>query len=619
MLDQIRDLGYNTIRVPFSNQLFDAGSVPNGIDFYQNPDLVGLNGLQILDKLVAGARARGLKIILDRHRPDANGQSELWYTAAYPESRWISDWQMLAARYLNNDTVVGFDLHNEPHGPATWGDGNVATDWRLAAERAGNAILAINPKLLIIVEGIERIGNNYYWWGGNLMGAAAHPVRLNVPNQLVYSAHDYPASVYAQSWFYASDYPSNLVQIWERHWGYLVTSRTAPVLLGEFGTRNQTAIDQQWFRTIANYIAAKNLNFTFWSWNPNSGDTGGILQDDWRTVHAHKQTILQPLLAPPIGGGGGPVVQPPATPSGLSATPGNQQVSLSWSASSGATSYKVYRSTVAGTLGTPFTVSGTAFVDSGLTNGILYYYRVAALNLGGESAPSSQISATPGAGSAPGIPQGFSATAGDARVTLSWSAVNGATSYRIYRGTTSGGQGSVAYRTGITQTSFVDTSVTIGTTYFYRVSALNSVGEGALSPEVQARPAASVPSGSVSISNRVAPGTSPWWGQLDVLVSNTAPITSLTIEINVAKTAGLTYSGQYSNFWGGMLSMSRIEAADRIVYKYVLNPGQTVPAGSNWLAAAQFGGNGTPHPTSSDTYIVAVTSGGVARTVSGRF
>ena len=44
---------------------------------------------------------------------------------------------MLARRYLGNDTVIGFDLHNEPHGSATWGDNNTATDWRLAAERAG--------------------------------------------------------------------------------------------------------------------------------------------------------------------------------------------------------------------------------------------------------------------------------------------------------------------------------------------------------------------------------------------------------------------------------------------------------------------------------------------------
>ena len=53
----------------------------------------------MLDKLVAGARTRGLKIILDRHRPDANSQSELWYTGSYPESRWIADWEMLARRY----------------------------------------------------------------------------------------------------------------------------------------------------------------------------------------------------------------------------------------------------------------------------------------------------------------------------------------------------------------------------------------------------------------------------------------------------------------------------------------------------------------------------------------
>jgi endoglucanase len=194
----------------------------------------------VLDKLVLGARERGLKIILDRHRPDANGQSELWYTSAYPESRWISDWKMLAERYRGNDTVVGFDLHNEPHGRATWGDNNTATDWRLAAERAGNAILAINPKLLIIVEGIERVGSDYYWWGGNLASAGAAPVRLSVPNQLVYSAHDYPASVYAQSWFNAPNYPANLPGIWESHWGYLMTSNTAPVLLGEFGTRYQS-------------------------------------------------------------------------------------------------------------------------------------------------------------------------------------------------------------------------------------------------------------------------------------------------------------------------------------------------------------------------------------------
>jgi endoglucanase len=179
MLDQIAGLGFNTIRLPYSNQLFDPSSQPTDINYDLNPDLRGLRGLALMDKFVAAAGRRGLKIILDRHRPDAYAQSDLWYTAQVPESRWIADWVMLARHYRGNYTVIGADLANEPHGPATWGDGNLGTDWRLAAERAGNAILAANPDWLIIVQGIERYGNDWYWWGGNLLGARQHPVRLS--------------------------------------------------------------------------------------------------------------------------------------------------------------------------------------------------------------------------------------------------------------------------------------------------------------------------------------------------------------------------------------------------------------------------------------------------------
>ncbi|MGH8879546.1 MAG: cellulase family glycosylhydrolase [Stackebrandtia sp.] len=309
MIDQMRSLRYNTLRLPYSSQLFDPGSTPNSIDLAKNPDLAGLSGIQIMDRVIAYAGQVGMKVVLDRHRPDSGGQSALWYTSAYPESRWISDWRMLAQRYLGNTTVIGADLHNEPHGPngANWGSGDPATDWRLAAERAGNAILAVNPNWLIIVEGVDSFNGNGYWWGGNLQGAAAFPVRLNVPNRLVYSAHDYATSVFQQPWFSDPSFPNNLAAIWDRNRGYLVKNNVAPVLLGEFGTTLADPRDQTWLRTLLAYLGTGTggISFTFWSWNPNSGDTGGILNDDWITVNTTKQAYLAPYLIAP---------DPPTTP-----------------------------------------------------------------------------------------------------------------------------------------------------------------------------------------------------------------------------------------------------------------------------------------------------------------
>lgn len=318
MMDQMKALGFNAIRLPFSNQLFDAGSKPNGIDFSKNPDLQGLGGLGILDKIVAYAGQIGLKILLDHHRSDAGAGAEvsgLWSTAAYPESRWISDWAMLAQRYAGNPTVIGADLHNEPHGPANWGSGG-ANDWRLAAERAGNAILAANPNWLIVVEGVESASSGSYWWGGNLSNAGAQPVRLNVPGRLVYSPHDYPSTVYPQPWFNDPSYPANLTAIWDRNWGYLFRQNTAPVLIGEFGTKLQTASDRTWLTQLTKYLGGDlnvdgtsdlapgqlGISWTYWSWNPNSGDTGGILADDWVSVNTEKVNLLKPIEMPTVGG-----------------------------------------------------------------------------------------------------------------------------------------------------------------------------------------------------------------------------------------------------------------------------------------------------------------------------
>jgi aryl-phospho-beta-D-glucosidase BglC (GH1 family) len=318
MMNQMVQLGFNTVRIPYSEDIFNSASVPNSINYSLNPDLQGLSSLQILDKIVAYAGQIGLRIVLDEHSAMASDASneQLWYipgSTVYTQQAWINDWVALAQRYAGNATVIGADLHNEPHGNATWGDGNAATDWRLAAEAAGNAILKVNPNWLIIVEGIQTYNGQSYWWGGNLMGAGQYPVVLNSPNHVVYSAHDYPASVSSQPWFGASNYPNNLPSVWNQYWGYLYRDNIAPVWLGEFGSKLQTTSDQQWYQQITSYLSdttgaptgGVGMSWSWWSWNPNSGDTGGILQDDWTAVNTNKMQSLIPLefKLPPAGGG----------------------------------------------------------------------------------------------------------------------------------------------------------------------------------------------------------------------------------------------------------------------------------------------------------------------------
>src|SRR5256886_745030 len=328
MLRQVGSLGFNTLRLPYSDDILQPGAAANSIDFSggKNADLPGLTPLQVLDRIVGYAGQVGLRVILDRHRPSAAGQSALWYTSAVPESTWIANLTALALRYKGNPVVLGIDLHNEPHDPATWGSGNTATDWRLAAQRAGNAVLAANPDLLIFVEGIQTFNGASTWWGGNLMGAGAFPVQLSVANRLVYSAHDYATSVADQSWFHDPTFPDNLPAVWDRYWGYVFNQSIAPVWVGEFGTTLQSTVDQRWLAALVSYLrstaqsGADSLHWTFWSLNPNSGDTGGILNDDWTTVNTAKDGYLRAIkssLFDPVGGsggGGGGGAAPPAPP-----------------------------------------------------------------------------------------------------------------------------------------------------------------------------------------------------------------------------------------------------------------------------------------------------------------
>lgn len=301
MLAQIKSLGYNIIRLPYSVQALRSQNI-SGIDFSigANKDFQGKTPLEVMDLIIREAQRQGLLILLDSHQLNDNDIPELWYGDGYTEADWIDTWLLLAKRYKNQKNVIGADLKNEPHGKASWGTGEAATDWRLAAQRAGNKILSMNPNWLIVVEGVEKNvpGQKLpiHWWGGNLEGVAKYPVRLKIPRKLVYSPHEY-AGLY-QPWFSERTFPNNLYQRWETAFHYIATQRIAPILIGEFGG---IAVDNKskegiWQQKLVDFIAQKNLSFTYWCWNPNSKGTGGILLDDWRTINAPRQTLLKKLL-----------------------------------------------------------------------------------------------------------------------------------------------------------------------------------------------------------------------------------------------------------------------------------------------------------------------------------
>ena len=183
-----------------------------------------------------------------------------------------------------------------------------------------------------------------------------------------------------------------------------------------------------------------------------------------------------------------PAVPPPAAPTGVVATAGNGSVSLSWTASTGATSYHVYQGTSAGgeAATAVATTSGTTATVSGLTDGTAYYFTVAAVNGSGNSAPSAEVNATP----VPAAPTGLTATAGNAQVSLAWTASNGASSYNVYQGTAAGGEAATPVQTAITGTTATISGLTNGTTYYFKVAAVSGSATSGASAEANAQPTA---------------------------------------------------------------------------------------------------------------------------------
>ncbi len=325
------DRGINIVRVPISTQLlleWRAGqaAVSSGVNTYANPELVGKTTLQVFDAFLALCAQYGMKVMLDVHSAEADNSGHIhpvWWKGSITTENFYQAWEWVTQRYRDNDTLVAMDLKNEPHGAqnesprAKWDGSTDADNWKHVAQTAARRILAINPNVLVLVEGNQvypRPGKdwnspatnpdltaNFYntWWGGNLRGVADHPIDLGADqDQLVYSPHDYGPLVFDQPWFQKPfDKASLTTDVWDPNWLYIHKQNIAPLLIGEWGGRlGQDARQDRWMTALRDTIVEHKLHQTFWVLNPNSGDTGGLLLDDWKTWDEQKYALLKPAL-----------------------------------------------------------------------------------------------------------------------------------------------------------------------------------------------------------------------------------------------------------------------------------------------------------------------------------
>ncbi|MHA3946224.1 cellulase family glycosylhydrolase [Cellulomonas bogoriensis] len=322
--------GMNIIRVPISTELlleWRAGQAApaSGVNTFANPELEGMTTLEVFDYFLELCQTYGLKVMLDVHSAEADNSGHiapLWYKGSITPEDFFSTWEWVAERYKDNDTLLAYDLQNEPHGQpgeprAKWDDSTDVDNWKHAAETAAERILAINPDALILVEGIEvypkegqtwdspRVnaqneGNYYnYWWGGNLRGVRDHPVQVSAhQEQIMYSPHDYGPLVHEQPWFRGEfDKESLTRDVWGPNWLYLHDEGVSPLLMGEWGGRlGQDPRQDKWMFALRDLMIEKRIHHTFWVLNPNSGDTGGLLLDDWATWDEEKYAMLEPAL-----------------------------------------------------------------------------------------------------------------------------------------------------------------------------------------------------------------------------------------------------------------------------------------------------------------------------------
>ncbi|MBR6393219.1 MAG: glycoside hydrolase family 5 protein [Ruminococcus sp.] len=348
MLNEMADHGFNLMRVPMSTQILlqwknhDPDPYMVKINEWKNPELTveGIEGgkpkysFDIWNQAVEWCRENGIKIMIDIHcaTTASNGhQYPLWYDSNYSYDDWLEALNWVADYYKDDDTIIAIDLKNEPHGKndgqgmAKWDDSKDDNNWKYAAERGANAVLSANPNLLVMVEGIEvypkfEEGEDWdsqpvdyarypwspfygAWWGGNFRGARKYPVNLGkYQSQLVYSPHDYGPLVWEQDWFKKDFTRETLLDdYWRDSWAYLIEEKISPLLMGEWGgfidkEHDPTGDNTKWMTILRDYMIEKRIHHTFWCFNENSGDTGGLLTNDFQKWDEDKYALVKPAL-----------------------------------------------------------------------------------------------------------------------------------------------------------------------------------------------------------------------------------------------------------------------------------------------------------------------------------
>jgi len=244
-----------------------------------------------------------------------------------------------------------------------------------------------------------------------------------------------------------------------------------------------------------------------------------------------------------------PLVTLPLAPTGLGLTPGNTQMSLTWAAVSGATSYKIYRKTEGSAwLTAPVgTSTGTLFTDTGLVAGTKYYYRVAAVNAGGTGACSSEVNSTPAITSLL-APTNVAVVAGNTQVMVTWDPIEGATAYYVAVATSPGG--AAASGSGSSSgPSYNAKSLTNGQTYYFRVRVSSPSGS-AYSAEASATPSSPPDTGTIT-------------GRVSV---NIAGSSNLAVQNATVALLGTAYSTQTD--YNGNFILPNVPFAD---YKLVIS------------------------------------------------